>query len=180
LVSDTVGFIRNLPTTLVKAFRATLEEVTEAALVLHVVDAASPAAGEHIAHVLKVLAEIGAAAIPQILVLNKVDRVPAPDAEALAPRLLGHAGGPDGAPRAVAVSALTGAGLDDLLRTIDDALPLDPVARATFRFRAGDGATLALLHEFGKVQAVRYEGEECEVEADVPESVRARLGGLAI
>ena len=61
LVSDTVGFIRNLPTTLVKAFRATLEEVNEAALVLHVVDASSPAAAEHTAHVLKVLAEIGAA-----------------------------------------------------------------------------------------------------------------------
>src|SRR5437773_476547 len=73
LLSDTVGFIRNLPTTLVKAFRATLEEVTEAALVLHVVDAAAPAAADHTEHVLKVLAEIGASEIPQILVLNKVD-----------------------------------------------------------------------------------------------------------
>ncbi len=77
LVSDTVGFIRNLPTTLVKAFRATLEEVTEAALVLHVVDASSPSAAEHTAHVLKVLAEIGAAQIPQILIMNKMDRLPA-------------------------------------------------------------------------------------------------------
>ena len=74
LLSDTVGFIRNLPTTLVKAFRATLEEVTEAALMLHVVDASSPARQEHTAHVLEVLAEIGAAEIPQILVLNKIDR----------------------------------------------------------------------------------------------------------
>ena len=71
LLSDTVGFIRNLPTTLVDAFRATLEEVTAAALLLHVVDIASTAAAEQAAHVLKVLAEIGAESAPQILVLNK-------------------------------------------------------------------------------------------------------------
>ena len=81
LLSDTVGFIRNLPTTLVKAFRATLEEVTEAALVLHVVDVSSPGAPEQTAHVLKVLAEIGAAEIPQILVMNKMDRLPADEAD---------------------------------------------------------------------------------------------------
>ena len=72
----TVGFIRNLPTTLVKAFRATLEEVAEAALILHVVDVSAPHAAAQTAHVLKVLAEIDAAAIPQLLVLNKVDRLP--------------------------------------------------------------------------------------------------------
>ena len=76
LVSDTVGFIRNLPTTLVQAFRATLEEVTAASLILHVVDASSPAAAEHTGHVRQVLAEIGAAEIPQVLVLNKMDRLP--------------------------------------------------------------------------------------------------------
>ena len=73
LLSDTVGFIRNLPTTLVKAFRATLEEVVEATLLLHVVDASSMHAGHQTAHVLKVLAEIGAGATRQILVLNKAD-----------------------------------------------------------------------------------------------------------
>src|SRR5947207_25692 len=70
LLSDTVGFIRNLPTQVVEAFRATLEEVNEAALVLHVVDVTSPSAKDHTTHVLKVLAEIGAAAIPQILILK--------------------------------------------------------------------------------------------------------------
>src|SRR5271157_160855 len=77
LVSDTVGFIRNLPTTLVKAFRATLEEVTEAALVLHVVDVSSPSAADYVTHVTRVLAEIGAAEIPRTLVMNKLDRLPA-------------------------------------------------------------------------------------------------------
>ena len=73
LMSDTVGFIRNLPTTLVNAFRATLEEVVEAELLLHVVDVTSPQAAEQTAHVFKVLGEIGAQETPQILVLNKAD-----------------------------------------------------------------------------------------------------------
>ena len=75
LVSDTVGFIRNLPTTLVDAFRATLEEVTAAVLLLHVVDVTSSDASEHTAHVLAVLGEIGAETTPEILVLNKADRL---------------------------------------------------------------------------------------------------------
>jgi len=178
LMSDTVGFIRNLPTTLVKAFRATLEEVNEAALVLHVVDVSAPAAAEHTAHVWKVLAEIGAAEIPQILVLNKIDRAASgegqADAESLHRRLLSQAGG-HASTRAVAVSALTGAGTDRLLAAIDDVLQLDPIVRETFRLRAGDGARLALLHELGRVIEIRYNGEDCEVEAEVPESLKRRL-----
>jgi GTP-binding protein HflX len=177
LLSDTVGFIRNLPTTLVEAFRATLEEVKEAALVLHVVDLSSPAAAENTAHVLQVLGEIGAAQIPQILVMNKVDRSmegAAPDTEAVKRRLLsGHAGPAD--TRAVAISALTGQGMDRLLETIDEALPLDPIVRASFRLPAGDGATLALLHEFGKVLSTRYHQENCEIEAEIPQSLERRL-----
>ena len=176
LMSDTVGFIRNLPTTLVKAFRATLEEVNEAALILHVVDASAPAAVEHTAHVFEVLAEIGASAIPQILVMNKVDRL-GPDAanpETVKRRLLGGAGNHPEA-RAVAISALSGQGIDRLLAAIDEALPVDPVVRTTLRIPAADGATLALLHEFGRVLDSRYEGEECIVEAEVPESLQRRL-----
>jgi GTP-binding protein HflX len=179
LMSDTVGFIRNLPTTLVKAFRATLEEVKEAALVLHVVDTAAPAAADHVAHVRQVLAEIGAAEIPQILVMNKVDRLAQSegDFDALRRRLLGaeekHA-----AMSAVAVSALTGAGVDLLLRRIDELLPLDPIVRTTLRLAAGDGASLALLHEFGRVLETRYNGETCEVEAEIPESLQRRFTHL--
>ncbi len=75
LLSDTVGFVRNLPTTLIEAFRATLEEVADAALILHVVDVSSEQAATHVAEVFRVLAEIGASATPQILVLNKCDRL---------------------------------------------------------------------------------------------------------
>jgi len=178
LLSDTVGFIRQLPTTLVKAFRATLEEVKEAALVLHVVDVSSPSAAEHTAHVLRVLAEIGAAEIPQILVMNKVDRcegddqiLPAADAGAILHRL-----GAATDARAAAISALTGAGIDRLLKLIDEILPLDPVVRVSLRLPASDSATLALLHASGKVLETRYEGEFCEVEAEIPESLQRRLG----
>src|SRR5947209_6302503 len=126
LLSDTVGFIRNLPATLVKAFRATLEEVTEATLILHVVDIASPHASAQTGHVLSVLAEIGAAGIPQLLVLNKLDRLEQADldVESTGRRLLaGHEA------RAVAISALRGEGIDRLLGIIDEVLPFDPLVR---------------------------------------------------
>jgi GTP-binding protein HflX len=173
LLSDTVGFIRNLPTTVVKAFRATLEEVKEAALVLHVVDASATSALEHAVHVRKVLAEIGAAEIPELLVLNKIDRLPEDNAnlEALKRRLLsGHKD-----EVAVFVSGLTGAGTEQLLAAIDAHLPADPLIRTTLRLPAGEGATLALLHEFGRVVEIRYEGDFCEVCAEIPESLQRRL-----
>ena len=77
-------------------------------------------------------------------------------------------------PRGVAISALTGAGIDNLLAAIDEALPLDPIVRATFRLSAGDGASMALLHEFGQVLETRYYGEYCEMEAEIPESLQRR------
>jgi GTP-binding protein HflX len=178
LLSDTVGFIRNLPTTVVKAFRATLEEVNEAALVLHVVDASAPSAAAHVEHVMKVLAEIGAEKIPQILILNKVDRLESAEADAAALRqkLLGH--GEHEAIRAVAVSALTGEGVDRLFAAIDEVLPLDPLVRTSFELDAGDGATLALLHEFGRVLESHYEGDRLHLDVEIPQSLASRLKPL--
>jgi GTP-binding protein HflX len=176
LISDTVGFIRNLPTTLVKAFRATLEEVTEAALVLHVVDVSSAVAPEHTAHVFQVLGEIGAAQVPQILVMNKIDRLDAADRDfdTVRRRLLGDSGHAE--TRAAAVSATTGEGLDRLMTLVDDLLPLDPIVRVHFQFDATEaGAKVAMLHEYGCVIDTRYEDGVCEVDADVPESLRRRL-----
>ena len=172
LVSDTVGFIRNLPTTLVKAFRATLEEIQEAALVLHVVDMASPSAMEQAARVGEVLDEIGAAHVPRILVLNKMDRAGAA-AEPLARRLSAAAPGETGG--AIAISALTGDGIGHLLDAIDVALPVDLTSSVTLRLPAADGATLALLHQFGRVIKTRYSGNHCVVEATIPESLEVRL-----
>ena len=176
LLSDTVGFIRNLPTTLVKAFRATLEEVVEASLLLHVVDASSPYAPHQTAHVLKVLAEIGADQTKQILVLNKMDQAvqPGEDTASLAQRILGEVPGPVGL-EAIAVSARTGAGFERLLTAIDHGLSMDPVALARFRIPAGEGLSIHLLHERAKVLASRYQDDWCEIEAEAPESVRRQL-----
>ena len=176
LLSDTVGFIRSLPTTLVKAFRATLEEVTEATLLLHVVDVSSPHAPHQTAHVLKVLSEIGAEETPEILVLNKVDLLPESDTDTdvVKRRILADATVQLDA-RAVTVSAQTASGIDRLLALIDDALPLDPVTRAKFRFPASEGSQLHTLHEFGRVLTTSYTDDYCEVEADVPESIKTRL-----
>jgi GTP-binding protein HflX len=174
LLGDTVGFIRNLPTTLVKAFRATLEEVADAALILHVVDAASPRASAHVAHVLDVLGEIGAGQTPQVLVMNKIDLLPGVDAEGLRRGLLPGAE----ASRfvgAAAISAADGRGVDRLLEVIDQVLAFDPLVRTVFRLPAGDGATAHLLHECARVLRTRYAGENCEFEVEVPQSLRRRL-----
>jgi GTPase len=174
LVSDTVGFIRNLPIALIRAFRATLEEVIESELLLHVVDASSPAADEQTAHVLATLNEIGTGETPQILVLNKIDLIPGkPDTAALARRILGD---PEQLPAgAVAISAASGEGFGDLLHKIDQTLSLDPLAECIFRFPLGEGAPLHLLHENARVLATRYDGEYCYVEAVAPASIRRRL-----
>jgi GTP-binding protein HflX len=179
LASDTVGFIRSLPTTLVRAFRATLEEVVEAELLLHVVDASAPAAAEHTAHVLATLEEIGAAATPQILVLNKADRLPgAPDVEALARRILGD---PEKQPAgAVAISAQTGQGFAELLKKIDETLALDPVEECRFRIPAADGASLHMVHERAQVISKRYMGTWCHIRALAPLSLRRALQKYAL
>ena len=183
LLSDTVGFIRNLPTTLVDAFRATLEEVTAAALLLHVVDLTAPTASEQSAHVMKLLGEIGAERTPQILVLNKSDRLS--DAErnqelsALTYRLLGEAARQN-ATRAVLISALTGAGLPELLELVDRELVQDPVARQRFRLPLGEGRALHLLHDRAAIIYKRYAEDYCEVVADAPQSIRERLAEFAV
>jgi GTP-binding protein HflX len=180
LLSDTVGFVRNLPTTLIEAFRATLEEVADAALILHVVDVSSEQAAQHIAEVFRVLGEIGAAATPQILVLNKADRLPpgehadAQQAGMLAGRLLAEAGQSSLTP-AVMVSGLTGEGLGRLLDAIDEAVPFDALETVRFRVPLRDGAAIALLHERGRVRAEDYDGDLCEMEVDAPASLRRRL-----
>jgi GTP-binding protein HflX len=119
--------------------------------------------------------------------MNKMDRLPAGEVEAggeggaetVARRLLSGAGMPHET-RAVGISALTGAGMDRLLKIIDEILPLDLLVRARFRLPLGDGATLALLHQYGRVLETRYEEEWCEVESEIPESLRQRLERLGL
>jgi GTP-binding protein HflX len=179
-LSDTVGFLRNLPTTLIDAFRATLEEVADAALILHVVDVSSDQAAHHVAEVYRVLGEIGAAETPQILVLNKADRLAPEDRDAagyesaMGARLLAEAGQSTLTP-AVMVSGLTGEGLGRLFDLIDSAMPFDLVQSTRFRIPLRDGAAIALLHAHGRVRSEDYDGNLCEMEVDAPESLRTRL-----
>jgi GTP-binding protein HflX len=181
LLSDTVGFIRNLPTTLVKAFRATLEEVAEASLILHVVDVSSPHAAAQTSHVLRVLAEIDAGAIPQVLVLNKLDLLPDgyEDPGAVRSRTLGETGRELHAP-AIGASALDGTGMDGLLNSIDQALPVDPIVETTFRFNVSDGARIARVHAAGRVLDSHFDDVFCELRAEVPESLRSRLAEFVV
>jgi GTP-binding protein HflX len=183
LLSDTVGFIRNLPTTLVEAFRATLEEVTAAALLLHVVDLTSPVAAEQSRHVMKVLAEIGAESTSQILVLNKSDRFlngyELNDLSTVTHRLLGDAARQSDTP-AVTVSALTGAGMEQLLALIDRQLIQDPVLRQKFKLPLAEGRALSLLHDRAAIVSQHYGDDYCEVVADAPQSIRDRLAEFAV
>jgi GTP-binding protein HflX len=182
LLSDTVGFIRNLPTTLVDAFRATLEEVTSAVLLLHVVDLTSAIAAEQTEHVMKVLAEIHAEGTPQILVLNKSDALAnaneVGDLEAITHRLLGETARINKT-KAVLVSGKSGEGIARLLALIDSELVLDPVTRQRFRLPVSEGRALHLLHERAAVISQEYDGDFCNVVADTPESIRKRLAGFA-
>ena len=122
VLSDTVGFIRELPHDLVAAFRATLAEATEADLLLHVIDASAPDRDDQVAAVEAVLAEIGADAIPQIRVLNKCDRADLPT---------GVTRDPCGTICAVCVSALTGAGCNELRDALSERLALETDASPT-------------------------------------------------
>src|SRR5260370_25071247 len=121
LVSDTVGFIRDLPKGLLTAFRATLEEVQEAALILHVRDVSNPHHDELDEEVDKILRELGVMDRPKLRVLNKVDLLTHEEREALASSAARAA---DSGP--VLVSGLTGKGIEGLLRRVDAALPVDP------------------------------------------------------
>jgi GTP-binding protein HflX len=192
LLSDTVGFIRNLPATLVQAFRATLEEVKEATLILHVVDSSSEHAREHAAHVLEVLEEIDAGGTPQMLVLNKADRLSPEqraDAAGLSERIIGHhAGGepagqqdaPAQAIRSALVSAQTGEGIDRLLTLIDSVLAFDTVRTERFRIPLSNGSDIALLHRAARVIREEYDEISCFIEAEAAESIRRRLGRYVV
>ena len=135
IVTDTVGFIRDLPPDLKEAFRATLEELREADLFLHVVDASDPEFEARIAAVRRVLASIGLEDTPELLVFNQIDRMEAGLGEALA----AQEGG-------VAISALNGYRLRELLEQVETTMwceDVAPLQRARLRALAGDGETVA-------------------------------------
>jgi GTP-binding protein HflX len=181
LLSDTVGFIRNLPHTLVTSFRATLEEVGQAEVLIHVRDAASSYGEEQKAQVEKVLGELESLSKPRIEVLNKIDLLPEEERAALLSRTRSGAKGKvgrstsDGTGTVVAVSALTGEGMDDLLAAIDAALHSDPIVEAELRVPQHEGAILAAIEAGMVVHKRDYEGNLVRLSVSGPASLIGRM-----
>ena len=155
-VSDTVGFVSKLPHDLVEAFRSTLEEVTLSDMIVHIADASSPALDEQIEAVRRVLEEIGAANMPEVLALNKVDLVPGSRRARLATRY----------PGSVALSAVTGEGIPGLLEAIAATVPTPPVdVHALIPWDRGD--LVAMLYREAEVLIADAEPEGTRVHARV-------------
>jgi GTP-binding protein HflX len=179
LVSDTVGFIRDLPKGLLTAFRATLEEVQEAALILHVSDVSNEHHEELDEEVEMILQELGVAGGPTLRVLNKIDRL-SPEVRKNITNSAERNAGASGAP--VLVSALTGEGIEELLQRMDVEMPTDPVVTLSMRLPLAEGRTLALVHALGRVLHSEVEDSHMRLDAEVPTSIakRLRLNDFAI
>jgi len=167
VVADTVGFIRELPHELVAAFQSTLTEAREAHLLLHVIDASDPRRSEHIEEVNSVLAQIGAADIPQIRVYNKIDRLEQP------PAMERDA---EGRPAAVWISAEAGLGIDLLHEAIAERLSRS-VQRHRLRLPLTAGAARARLFESGVVVAETADDDGWLLTVDLPAAELAALTG---
>jgi GTPase len=164
LLSDTVGFIRNLPHTLVSAFRATLEEVQRASLVLHVSDATSESRAEQDAQVEVVLKELEAQDKPRLHVLNKIDLMPAEERRSAA-----------NVEDTVFVSAKKALGLDALLEKIDEELEEDAPRRVQLSVPQSEGKALSLIEARTRIFSREYQDGAVELDVQAPESVVRRL-----
>jgi len=169
LLSDTVGFIRSLPHTLVSAFRATLEEVQRAALILHVSDASSRLSAEQDAQVEIVLKELEAEKKPRLRVMNKVDLLD----EEVAVSRIADAARPGS--KTIYVSAVDGIGLNTLLERIDAMIEEDQVSRVKLRVPQSEGKVLALLEARARIFARKYTDGAVQMEVEAPESVVRRV-----
>ena len=160
LLSDTVGFIRNLPHTLVTAFRATLEEVQRASLILQVSDASSPLSAEQDAQVEKVLKELESEKKPRLRVMNKLDLLSTVQQESLRDD-----------PTSIHVSAAKGIGISTLLERIDQMLEEDRPSRVRLQVPQKEGKTLAMLEAKARIHSRAYKDGTVELEVEAPESV---------
>jgi len=169
LLSDTVGFIRSLPHTLVSAFRATLEEVQRASLILHVSDASSRLSAEQDAQVEIVLKELEAEKKPRLRVMNKLDLLDVEVAKSLR----------DDA-KTVYVSALEGTGLDRLLARVDEMIDEDRVSRVHLRVPQKEGKTLAMLESKARIYSRAYKDGAVELEVEAPQSIVRRVRDFVV
>lgn len=164
LVSDTVGFIRHLPHTLVSAFRATLEEVQRATLLLHVADATSPTADEQQAQVEEVLRELEVQDKPRLYVMNKMDLLPELQRDSMVD-----------SGNVVHVSAAKGTGIDRLLQRIDELMEQDPVRTVRLQVPQSEGKALATLDAKAVVLSRTYREGYVDLEVQAPASVLRKV-----
>lgn len=170
LLSDTVGFIRKLPHRLVEAFKATLEEVVEADLLIHVVDVSHPDAEDQIAAVNSVVAEIGASGKPTSMVLNKIDQVTQAD---LVQRYV------DRYPHSVPISCVTGEGIPELLAELGSTLrPEREFLELAVPHEAS--AVIARLHSVGQVVERDYDGSEAHFKVRLPPHLHAEFAPFIV
>jgi len=167
LLSDTVGFVSKLPATLISAFRATLEEIGEAQLLLHVIDSLSFQVEQQKASVLKVLEELDATTKPLLEVYNKSD-------------LLHQSLHPSPGTNAVVVSALKNKGIPTLLEKIDEAITNDPLVQARFLLESHRGDLLSQLYSKGKLIHQEYRNSQVLVEVEAPYSLVEKLKDFRI
>lgn len=170
LITDTVGFVRNLPHRLVEAFKATLEESVLSDFLIHVLDATAPEIERFQATTLKVLEELGAVDKPIITVLNKIDAVSDPETIAFLDRTF---------PDAIRISSLTGEGLPELLKACSHVLA-DRVSRCHYRIPQNRGDIMNLLHKDAKVLSTDYDENDVLIRAVVPADIAGRLEGFLI
>ncbi len=168
LLTDTVGFVRNLPHRLIEAFKATLEEAVLADFLVHVLDASEPELERLCGTTLEVMAELGAEDKPVLTVLNKIDLLEDPQRLKALQALF---------PEAVSISARSGEGLDTLQHTFIDYLA-QAVTRRRYRIPQHRGDLISLLHAEAKVLETVYEGNDVVVEALVNSEMEGRLRGI--
>jgi GTP-binding protein HflX len=167
LLTDTVGFIQKLPTALVAAFHATLEEITEADLLLHVVDISHPNALNQYQSVQKTLEEIGAGHVPVVTALNKIDRLNRPELARETVRAYS---------KAIAISARKGAGLSELLALIKKEL-YETYIPILVRLPYQQGALISLFHEAGQVERIEHERGGVLMQGRIPGRLAAQFSG---
>lgn len=165
LFTDTVGFIQKLPTTLVAAFHATLEEIAEADLLLHVVDISHPNALNQYESVQMTLDEIGAGHIPAVSVLNKIDRLHRPQSAQETMRQV---------PKSAAVSALKGTGIQEMLALVHEEL-YESFVPVEVKLPYQQGALISLFHEMGQVERVEHERGGVLMQGRIPGRLAAQF-----
>ena len=168
LLTDTVGFLRKLPHTLIESFKATLEEVVEADLLIHVVDLSHPRLDEHMEAVDTVIKEIGAYGKQTLIVFNKIDLLENPDLASTYCRRF---------PGSVAISAKSGQGIDRFVDALQSALSAWRL-RSHFRIPLSESNLIAELHRVGHVLELRYDNDCAVITAHVPPHLEQKLTGF--